>query len=85
MILLCRSCGEKDCSQFLDEWIPLAYAIAMQGKRFNQGAIISKQLSTVIEQTHNPKPGVVPSFHMTSYLFDVVCAKNVFPGLSLSW
>jgi hypothetical protein len=79
MILLCRLYGEKDCSQFTEAWIPLAYTIAMQGKRFNWGAIISKQLSTKIKQAQNPKPGVVSSFHMTSYLFDVICTKNAFP------
>jgi hypothetical protein len=48
MALLCRLHGEKDCSRFLEAWMPLAYTVAISGTRFNWGAIISKQLNTCI-------------------------------------
>jgi hypothetical protein len=57
----------------------------MYGSVFNWGAIISKQLSIRVEQAKKPKAGEVPTFFMASYLLDVVCARNVFPGLGLSW
>jgi hypothetical protein len=62
MILLCILYGKNDFSQFTEAWIPLAYTIAMQGKRFNWGAIISKQLSTIIEQAQKPSHEWYPHF-----------------------
>jgi len=64
--------------------MPLAYIVAISGSIFNWGAIISKQLSTRIEEAQNPKNGETPAFFMTSSLLDAICARNVFPGLSLS-
>jgi hypothetical protein len=32
-----------------------------------------------------PKEGESPSFHMASYLLDVICTRNVFVGMNLSW
>jgi hypothetical protein len=77
--------GRKTCSKFSEAWMPLAYTVAISGSIFNWGAIISKQLSTRIEQAQNPKPGDVPSFYMASYLLDVICARNIFSGMGLSW
>jgi hypothetical protein len=80
MILLCRLYGERDFSQFLEAWLPLAYHVAMWGKKFNWGGVISKQLSLKIIQAQSPKPGNPPEFHMVSFLLDVLCAHNTFPG-----
>jgi hypothetical protein len=85
MALLCRLHGEKDCSRFSEAWMPLAYTIAISGIGFNWGAIISKQLSTCIRQAQTPKEGETPSFYMASYLLDIVCARNDFAGMNLSW
>jgi hypothetical protein len=52
MILFCRLYGEKDCSQFSEAWLPLAYYVAMWGRKFNWGGFISKQLSLNIAK-HN--------------------------------
>jgi hypothetical protein len=42
MALICRLYGEKDCSRFSEAWMPLAYTVAISGRYFNWGAIISK-------------------------------------------
>jgi hypothetical protein len=42
MALICQLYGEKDCSRFLEAWMPLAYIVAISGSSFNWGAIISK-------------------------------------------
>jgi hypothetical protein len=42
MALICRLYGEKECSRFSEAWMPLAYAVAIFGRGFNWGAIISK-------------------------------------------
>jgi hypothetical protein len=55
MALICRLYGEKYFSRFSEAWMPLAYTVAISGSIFNWGAIISKKLSTRIEEAQNPK------------------------------
>jgi hypothetical protein len=52
---------------------------------FNWGAIISKKLSICIQQAQTSKEGETPAFYMASYLLDVMCARNIFAGMNLSW
>jgi hypothetical protein len=85
MALIFRLYGERDCAKFLEAWMPLAYTVAISRSSFNWGEIISKQLSTNILQAQTPKDGEVPAFHMASYLLDVICARNVFDDMNLSW
>jgi len=59
--------------------------VAISERSFNWGEIISKQLSTNRLQAETPKDGETPSFHMASYLLNVICAKNVFDGMSSSY
>ena len=35
MALICQLYGDKDCSRFLEAWIPLAYAVAISRRGFN--------------------------------------------------
>jgi len=85
MALLCRLHGDKDCSQFSEAWMPLAYTAAISCTGFNWGAIISKQLSTCINQAQTSKEGDSPAFYMALYLLDVICARNVFSRMNLNW
>jgi hypothetical protein len=85
MALLCKLHGEKDCSRFLEAWMPLTYTVAIFGIGFNWRAIISKQMSTYIRQAQTLKEGETLSFYMASYLLDVVCARNDFDGMNLIW
>jgi hypothetical protein len=84
MALICRLYGEKDCSRFSEVWMPLAYMVAISGRDFNWGGIISKKLSICIQQAQMPKEGEIPSFYMASYLLDVMCTINVFVDMNLS-
>jgi hypothetical protein len=85
MALICHLYGEKDYSRFLEAWMPLAYMVAISGRAFNWGAIISKQLSICIQQAQTPKEGETPSFYMALYLLNVMCTINVFADMNLSW
>jgi hypothetical protein len=85
MALLCRLHGEKDCSRFLEAWMPLAFIVTISGIGFNWHAIISKQLSTCIRQAQVSKERDTPAFYMASYLLDVICARNTFAGMNLNW
>jgi hypothetical protein len=55
MALICQLYGKKYCSKFSEAWIPLAYTISISGRIFYWGAIISKQLSTRVEEAQKPK------------------------------
>jgi hypothetical protein len=85
MALIYRLYGEKDCSRFLEAWMPLAYRVAISRSGFNWGAIISKQLNICIQQAQMPKEGETPSFYMASSMLDVMCARNIFANLNMSW
>jgi hypothetical protein len=85
MALICRLYGEKHCSIFSEAWMPLAYTVAIFESGFNWGAIISKQLSICIQQAQTSKEGETPTFYMASYLLDVMCIRNIFVGMNLSW
>jgi hypothetical protein len=65
--------------------MPLAYTIAIIGCSFNWGEIISKQLSTCVQQAQTSKEGEAPMFYMASYLLDVLCSRNVFADMNLRW
>jgi hypothetical protein len=84
MALICRLYGENDCSKFSEAWMPLAYTVAISGRSFNWGVIVSKKLTINISQAHTPKEGEVLTFYMESYLLDVICARNIFAGMNLS-
>jgi hypothetical protein len=65
MALICRLYEEKDYSNFLEAWMPLAYTVAIARINFNWGVIISKQLSICVQQAQTPKEGEVPTFYMS--------------------
>jgi hypothetical protein len=65
--------------------MPLAYTISISKTSLKWGAIISKQLITYILEAQQSKEGETLSFYMVSYLLDVVCARNAFAGMNLSW
>jgi hypothetical protein len=74
MALICWLYREKDCSRFLEAWMPLTYIVAISRRAFKWGAIISKKLSIYIQHAQTPKEGETPSFYMALYLMDAICA-----------
>jgi hypothetical protein len=85
MALIYRLYGEKDCCKLSEAWMPLAYIMVIFGRSFNWGAIISKQLSIYVQQAQMLKEGETLTFHMASYLLDVICVRNVFADTNLIW
>jgi hypothetical protein len=65
--------------------MPLAYTMVIFGSRFNWGVIISKHMSINLLQAQTLKEGDFLIFYMESYLLDVICARNVFVCMNLSW
>jgi hypothetical protein len=73
----------KGFLQVLRSLDSLAHIVATYGITFNWGAIISKQLSTRIEEVQNTKPEKTHAFYMASYLLDEICTRSGFPVLIL--
>jgi hypothetical protein len=85
MALICLLYGERDCTKFLEAWMPLAYTVPISNNNFNWGAMILKKLSTNILQSKTPKYGETSSFHMMSHLMDVIYTRNIFADMNLRW
>jgi hypothetical protein len=85
MAFICRLYGEKDFSRLSEAWMPLVYIVAITKSGFNWGKKIYNQMSMCIEQDQTSKEGETLSFYMASYLLDVMCAKNIFVDVNLSW
>jgi hypothetical protein len=85
MALIFRLYGEKDCSKFLEAWIPLPYIVVIARRIFNWGAMILKLLSIYVQHAQKLKEGEAPTFYMALYLLIVMCARNVFAGMNLRW
>jgi hypothetical protein len=85
MALIFRLYEEKYCSRFSEAWIPLAYTVAIVRCKFNWGAIISKQLSICFQQAQASKEGEAPTFYMSTYFLDVMCAINIFSNMNMRW
>ena len=66
LMIICSSYGEMDCSQILEAWVPMAYTIAMQGKRFNVATIISRKLSIKTVEAQNFDASTMLSFFYVS-------------------
>jgi hypothetical protein len=85
MALICQLYGKKYCSKILEAWMPLEYTVAIIGCNFNWGEIISKKLSTYVQQAQISKEWEAPTFYMASYLLYVMCARNIFANMNLIW
>jgi hypothetical protein len=83
MALIARLYDEQNCTHFKDAWLLFAYTVVTIGHVFNWATILSPSLNRMIERAKKAKakPGVVPTFYMVSYLMDVICATNIFPGV----
>jgi hypothetical protein len=71
--MLCKLYGEPDTSKFPLTWEPLIYYIVDVRSTFNWDDILSVSLEEAIRAIKETIHGQFPSFHMSSYLLDMVC------------
>jgi hypothetical protein len=84
-MLMARIYGEPNAANLHVSWVPLMHAIATKGITFNWSAILSTSLQYAITVARHPGPGSPSCFYMSSYMLDIVCAANPFPGLRWMW
>ena len=80
--MICKLYGEDKCTHFKLEWTPIAHYVSDKGDVFNWEQLLSINISETTKGALGPKQ---PGFFMSSYLLDVVCASNHFPGMDWCW
>jgi hypothetical protein len=83
--MLCRLYGEPDTTQFSLSYMPLIYFCADVGVSFNWEDILSENITVSISTVTQAQPGTFPSFHMSSYLLDIMCTTHRYPNMGWSW
>ena len=81
-VMLCRFYGVNNFQYFRLEWTPLAYYIETTCKVFNWKEIFSITFKDVILQAQKNLSTKKPSFYLSSYIMDVVCASLSFPAMN---
>jgi hypothetical protein len=74
--MLCRLYGEPDASQFPLSYMSLIYYCVDEGLSFNWDDILSANLTVAITAVVEAQLGTFPSFHMSSYLLDIMCISH---------
>jgi hypothetical protein len=83
--MLCRLYGKKDASKFTSSLIPLIYYCANEGTKFNWADILSNNIAEAIAFVKNTEANTFPSFHMSSYLLDIMCVAHQYPKMGWAW
>jgi len=74
--------GEETNTHFRMEWFCMSYIVAKTSKSFNWASILPFNIANQIEY---PKGMKNPSFYMSSYLIDTICATNYFFSFNWAW
>jgi hypothetical protein len=85
VVMLCRLYGEQDASKFTLSLMPLIYYCVDEGSSFNWVDILSTTLTESITVVKETSPGQFPSFHMSSYLLDIMCVRHQYPKMGWAW
>jgi hypothetical protein len=71
--MLCMLYGEPYATHFPLSHMPLIYFYAYVGVSFNWKDILSENIKAAISAVTQEQPRKFPSFHMSSYLLDIMC------------
>jgi hypothetical protein len=63
----------------------LIYYYVDEGSSFNWDDILSTSLAESITVVKETEPGKFPSFHMASYLLDIMCICHQYPKMGWAW
>jgi hypothetical protein len=81
VVMIYRLYGVPDASKLPMTWVPLIYYIVDVELTFNWSDILSTSLEEAIRTVKTTVPGKFPSFHMSSYLLDMVCIFHAYPQM----
>jgi hypothetical protein len=83
--MLSRLYGEPDAQKFRVSWVPLIYYITTSRSVFNRANILSSTLARATSAAKHMAPGKYPSFHMVSYLLDMMCIIHTYTEMGWAW
>jgi hypothetical protein len=85
VVMLCRLCEELDASKFPMTRACLIYNIANIGSTFNWDDILSTSLEETIKTVKETVSIQFHSFHMSSYILDMVCFFHTYSHMGWAW
>jgi len=84
VVMLCRLYGDPYATHFPLSYMPLIYFYADVGVPFNWENMLSENLKASISVVTQAQPGTFPSFHVSSYLLDIMCTLHRYLNMGLS-
>jgi len=85
-MMMCRLFGDPDAKEFQQVWVQLMHEVCNKGTIFNWSGILSCAIVHAVNRARRVLGENEPAhFYMSSYLLDVICATNPFPGLHWMW
>jgi hypothetical protein len=73
--------GEQDASHFSLSCMPLIHYFMDEGLSFNWDGILLANLAEAITTVVEAQSRIFPSFHMSSYLMDIMCISHQYPNM----
>jgi hypothetical protein len=71
--------GEPNYVHFKDAWVLVVHIMVSRGFVFNWVTILSQFMHKALEKDKQPNSEIFPTFHMASFLLNIICANNPFP------
>jgi hypothetical protein len=85
VVMLCRLYGEPNATQFPMSYMLLIYYYIDEGLSFNWDDILLANLTSTITTVVGAQLGTFPSFHMSSYLLEIMCVTHQYPNMGWKW
>jgi hypothetical protein len=85
VVVLCKMYEEPNAQNFIMTWVPLLYYVVDAESTFNWADILSLTLEEALTVENNITLGEFSTFHMSSYLLDVMSTYHSFPQMGWAW
>jgi hypothetical protein len=76
--MVCKIYREENVVKSKISWVPLIHYVTFSGSLFDWANILSSMLKEEITINHHMAPRNFPSFHMSSYLLDMMCVIHAY-------
>ena len=83
--MLSRLHGEVDYTNFKTEWLPIVHGVMLANIVFNWASMLSQCLLKALEKAVRKQDLKGTIFYFSTYLLDVLCVSNLFPGMNWDW
>jgi hypothetical protein len=81
VVMLCKLYGDPDAQKFKVSLVHLIHSITTTGSIFTWADILTSTLAEAISTTKHMALEKHPSFHMASYLLNIMCVICAYPRM----